>query len=165
MLAIMALWQIKIYFIPKMVVAGRITLTEDELDEQKWWAMQQPPPNYPEIFLSMLPILKSWHDDLLQWGVQTSDLVEVWVEDQVVGSVSARIDCRNPNFVFIRNIFDIANEWDCNLIDDRYRIILPETFSEFIESICTSVNSHFVKSPAEWLSKIAQEVVAAKEGR
>lgn len=161
----MALWQFTIQFVPKEVVDGRDSLPQDEWGEREWWIKRQPPHDFRDVFLTMLPTLKSWSEDLLQWGVQASDLVEVWIEEDAVEAVSARIDCRNLNSVFIRNIFDIASDWDCNLVYDRYRTVLPESLPEFIDAIWNSPNHQFMKAPAEWLPKLAKEVSDAKENR
>jgi len=107
---------------------------------------------------SILPSTKSWHEHLLQWGKQDGDLVEVWLEGKRVSSVEARIDCRNLNAQFIRRLFDVAHEWECRLVYDRYRTVLPDDLDGFIRAIWDSPNHKFMEAPAEWLPKLAKEV-------
>jgi hypothetical protein len=95
---------------------------------------------------------------LLQWGKQDGDLIEVWLEGTKTDSIEARIDCRDLNSLFIRQLFDLTREWGCRLVYDRYRTVLPEDLEGFIRAIWDSPNHKFMEAPAEWLPKLAKEV-------
>ncbi len=154
----MALWQFKIRFVPFGMVGERTSLTERECEEAKWWGSAELPADYQSRLSSILPETGSWHKDLLQYGKQDGDLIEVWLERTKVESVEARIDCRNLNPVFIRQVFDVAQEWGCRLVYDRYRTVLPENLQGFTRAIWDSPNHKFMEAPAEWLPKLAKEV-------
>jgi len=108
----------------------------------------------------MLPPLKSWHEDLLQWGTQESDLIEVWIESEKLDSITCRIDCRNPNFDFIRKVVDVAQRLNCKMVYSRYRNVLPSEYADFVHAVFDSPNRKFLEAPAEWLPKLASEVNA-----
>jgi hypothetical protein len=153
----MALWQFKIWFVPSGFVRSRSSLTKQECDEGAWFNTELPT-DYQARLSSILPRTKSWSDQLQQWGKQDGDLIEVWLEGEKVESVEARIDCRNLNAEFIRQVFEIAHEWGFRLVYDRYRTVLPEDFGDFVRAIWESPNHRFMEDPAEWLPRLAKEV-------
>lgn len=161
----MAIWQFKLEFVPESALVGKTELSEDEWTEQSWWSAYPAPIEYAERFSSLLPPLKSWSEDLHQWGTQEGDLIEVWVESGTVESIAARIDCRELNPQFIRSIFEAAREWKCGLVYSRYRNRLPETLDHFIEAIWNSPSHQVVRAPNEWLPKLAKEVEDANKNR
>ena len=157
-LAVMALWQFKLWFVPSEFVGDRQALEVDECEDGVWNSTKQPVGDFQSRLTAILPPRKSWSERLLQWGRQDGDLIEVWTEGEKVESISARIDCRNINAQFMRQIFDLAHEWGFRLVYQRYRIVLPEEWEGFVRAVCDSPNLKFMQDPAVWLPKLAKEV-------
>ncbi|MDA1277950.1 MAG: hypothetical protein O2960_28480 [Verrucomicrobia bacterium] len=154
----MALWQFKIWFVPSDFVGVRDSLTEQECEEQAWTGALKVPIGFQERLSTIRPNIKSWHEQLLQWGKQDGDLIEVWLKGETVESVCARIDCRSLDAEFIRQVFDLARDWSARLVHDRYRTVLPDDLEGFIRMIWESPNLKFMEAPTEWLPKLAKEV-------
>ena len=153
----MALWQFKMTLVPTELVGDRSSLTEQEYNEE-WMGLRQPPEDFKVRFAAILPSRKSWADNLAQWGRQDGDLIEVWQSSDRVESISARIDCRDLNAQFIRQIFDLAREWGFRLVYNRYRTVLPDDWEGFVRAVCDSPNLKFMQAPEVWLPKLAKEV-------
>ena len=153
----MALWQFKLWFVPSEFVGDRQTLEVGECEEGLWNSTKQPAPGYQSRLSAILPSGKSWHERLQHWGRQDGDLIEIWLEGEKVESISARIDCRNLNAQFMREIFDLAHEWGFRLVYQRYRTVLPKEWEAFVRAVCDSPNLKFMQNPAEWLPKLAKE--------
>ena len=158
LLAVMALWQFKLWFVPSEFVGDRQTLEADECEDGAWDSTKQPVADFQSRLTAILPSQKSWHERLFQWGRQDGDLIEVWIEGEKVESISARIDCRNLNPQFMRQIFDLAHEWGFRLVYQRYRVVLPEEWDGFVRAVFDSPNLKFMQDPAEWIPKLAKEV-------
>ena len=127
----MALWHFKIWFVPSEFVGDRRNLDAEECEDGTWDNTKQPAADFQSRLTTILPSRKSWHERLLQWGSEDGDLIEVWMEGEKVESISARIDCRNINARFTRQIFEVAHEWGFRLVYQRYRVALPQQWEGF----------------------------------
>jgi hypothetical protein len=78
----MALWQLKIEVIPTERVRGRTQIDASEFDEAEWWSDRQPPSDYREQLASLLSPTKSWHEQLLWYGANEADRIDVWLEQE-----------------------------------------------------------------------------------
>ena len=154
----MAAWQFKIEIVHNSIVAGREGLSLDEWDEGLWWSDIQPNDELITSITSLLPQKESWADELHQWGKQDSDLIEIWYENGKVESISARIDTREPEYEFIKELIRVVADWDCRMIYTRYRNVLPNNYKDFLKVFQDSPNFKVVSNPEEWLPKMASEV-------
>ncbi len=161
----MAIWQFKIEIIPDVAVAERQVIPQQEWDEQLWWSELQPSQEFLAELSTLLPPHKSWSTDLSQWGLQDSDLIEVWHESGKVESISARIDTSEVNFHFIKQLLDLAAQWQCRIVYARYRTVQPRAHTEFLESFFASPSYKVISNPDEWLPKMAQEVANEEKNR
>jgi hypothetical protein len=159
----MALWQFKSWFVPSEFLGDRQTLEVGECEEGLWNGTKQPPTDYQSRLSAILPSRKSWHDRLLQWGTQDGDLIEIWLDGEKVESISARIDCRNLNAHFMREVFDLAHAWGFRLVYQRYRVVLPKEWDAFVRAVGDSPNLKFLQNPGEWLPKLANEISENEE--
>jgi len=153
----MALWQFKTCFVPRDFIGERKSLTEQEYEDGVWHGTLQPPADFQVRLSALLPPRKSWADELLQWGEQDGDLIEVWMEGGMVDDIGARFDCRNLNARFIRQIFDLSHEWGFRLVYQRHLSVMPDVWEDFAKLVCDSPNLKFMQDPAQWLPKLAEE--------
>jgi len=154
----MAIWQFTVWFVPSEIVGDRSFLTEQESEKGAWQGTKQPPPDFCGILESILPRAKSWHRDLLQWGTQEGDLIEVWLDGGKVVSLEVRIDCRSLNAAFIRRIFNISLKWGFRLVCGEGLKVLPRDMGGFVRAIWDSPNHKVLEAPQELLPKLAKEV-------
>lgn len=155
----MAIWQFKVEFVPNVVVARHDVIPEEEWADCQWWVRSIAPSGLLEDLACLLPSHRSWSEDLSQWGSQDSDLIEIWRENGKIESVSARIDMRNLDLEFVRDLSEIANEGQCRLIYSRYRTVLPQDYAELVGALLASPTFKALKHPEEWLPKMANEVL------
>lgn len=153
----MAIWQFKMWFVPADFVGNRNFLAKQECEETAWSYTLQLPEDFQTRLSTILPIHKSWHEQLLQWGTQTGDLIEVWMDGDKVVFIEARIDCRNLNTEFMRQLFMLAGEWGFRLVYPRYAMVLPGVWDDFMRAVSESPNLKFLQNPTEWLPKLAKE--------
>lgn len=161
----MAVWQFNVEIIPEHVIAQREAISVEELDEELWWQEQQPSEDFLIELANILPAYKSWSEDLSQWGRQESDLIEVWREAGKIESVSARIETREINYSFIRQLLGCVNKYRCRLVYSRYRTVLPQSYDKFLEALTDSPNYKVVSNPSEWLPRMAKEVLDEENKR
>lgn len=161
----MAIWQFKVEIIPEDAVAQRQVISLEEWDEELWWLEKQPSQDFLIELANILPAHKSWSKNLCQWGRQESDLIEVWREAGKVESISARVETRQINYNFIRQLVACVYKYHCRFVYARYRTILPLGYNEFLESLTGSPNYKVVSNPSEWLPKMAQEVLDEEKSR
>ncbi|HAT40707.1 MAG TPA: hypothetical protein DCS87_03150 [Rheinheimera sp.] len=161
----MAIWQLKAQIIPAAYIGERLQLDENEWEEMPWWSIHEPPENFACKFSTLLPPLKSWHEDLHQWGEQASDLIEIWYEEGKLESVSVQFDCRKLNYDFISSVINVANSIDCRLVYSRYKTVMPNAIQELLSFIKESPSQKVLLNPAEWLPKLAMEVADEQKNR
>ena len=90
----MALWQISFFIIPKQELnTGTVLLKGEEgmFDDSVYWTE-----DYPKFFFDkvndFLPQGKSWSENILMFGSESSNVFEVLIEDDKVVSLGFRID-------------------------------------------------------------------------
>ncbi len=161
----MAIWQLKTQIIPAAYIGERLRLDEKEWEEMPWWSIHAPPEDFACQLSKLLPPLKSWHEDLHQWGEQTSDLIEIWYEKGSLESVSARFDCRKMNYNFFDSVLEATNSLNCRLVYSSYRTVMPNTIQELLSFIKESPSQQVLVNPIEWLPKMAEEVANERKNR
>lgn len=154
----MAIWQFKVEAIPAAVIGAREVIPEKEWDDCSWWLGSDVPCEMVDDLAGILPPHQSWSEDLFQWGRQDSDLVEIWREGDLVESVSARIDTRELNHLFVKRLLAIAEKWQCRLVYSRYRAVLPLEYNAFMDALKESPNFKVIGAPDVWLPRMAEEV-------
>lgn len=154
----MAIWQLKTQVVPTDFINRRSTLEEEEWQEMTWWSGCNQTEAVCERFRALLPPHKSWHEDLQQWGEQSSNLVEIWYEKGQLESIEVRFDCRNISVDFVSKVLDIVNSIDCVLVYSRDRSVLPNTNPGLLEFINSSPNMQVLVDPGKWLPRLANEV-------
>lgn len=141
----MAIWQFDVQLMPAVIVPDAdsyiaASMTEDGLDTDHWWRFNQPPANYAEIIASRFPRKDSWDNELLQWGAEKGLLVELWLDDFVVSSISARLAL--PHIC----ADDVANF--CELVGDLHSHIHVMETQAVVGPLPTLLQPHIETSRA-----------------
>src|SRR5689334_22135590 len=121
----MALWQFQVELAPRERIGGRTEISAEEFEAEPWWRDRQPPPDFRERLAALAAPVKSWHEQLLWFGGEDGDRIDVWLESGRVQWVRARIDCRRPTLSFVEGLLRVAGDWSCGLVEKRYRKVLP----------------------------------------
>jgi hypothetical protein len=95
----MAIWQFLIELIPRdwaeenSYNAGLLQ-SDEGYATQIAWESRQPEIDVVPVLSRILPLAESWHKDLIFFGDNQSDDIEVWCQDQVIDGISIRIDLK-----------------------------------------------------------------------
>ncbi|RYJ43282.1 hypothetical protein [Flavobacterium beibuense] len=106
----MALWQISFFIIPKDEFESHIQLYKNEdglFDNTDYWKENVD----PLIFKSLdvfLPKVKSWSDNIIQYGTLDSNVFEIRIEDNLIESVSFRINFTSDYEGVLREIIRLC---------------------------------------------------------
>lgn len=122
----MAIWQIGFIMLPKSV--GSNTSIDIENEEELWRAFQYSK-NFVEFMDSVLPRSSSWSEEIVRWGTESGDRVELVIEgDKVVGG-AVRFDLRNLNTDFLGNLSNLLTRCRIILYSEEYGSLDPATQS------------------------------------
>lgn len=91
----MALWQVGFFVLPKRSFdsGDKFELSDEHsFDDAPFWQPEKLNPNFFDPINKILPRTKSWGDYLILYGNENSNRFEVIFENDIVESVSFRID-------------------------------------------------------------------------
>ena len=184
----MAIWQFKIYFIPKRSLLdkyGHIP-SQLEIDIESWtdYIHNADLDNEPEFedaltihwwlnlnlnITEFLPLLKRF-GDIQEWTAQTEGLrsfgdtetndLTVCFNHQTdkVQELSCRFDLRQIDKDFIKKVLSLATEFDCLLMDKQGRLFQP-TVKALTDTIQLSNAKRFVADPRQFLEDLSAGIV------
>jgi hypothetical protein len=183
-----AIWQFHIYFIPRQSLFdkyGHVPILL-EIDTDCWRDYIQSgdlegEPDFEDALTvhwwlhlnldikNLLPTLELF-GELQEWTAQTEGLrsfgnadtndISVCFDNETnnVEEVSCRIDLRQIDKGFIKNILSLATQFDCLLMDRKGRLYEP-TFENLFETIQTSNASRFIEDPRQFLDDLSTGIV------
>lgn len=125
----MAIWQFRVCLVPRRVASGfgaSSRLTDEQVDSTEWWSDVQPPPEWRHVLDSVLPVAKSWSDEVLIWGDTEADDITVVLSGSRVESVEFRFDARRSRPDLLSAACEVARAWDCMLLTKHNALIEPE---------------------------------------
>ena len=155
----MAIWQYKCCLIPAESLGVTTHATREMLDEELWeFQGLRLDDTLKSRMGSHLPPVVSWHKDLYIWGHDEGDRIDLWLENDVVQSVSCRFDCRVLSREFVGIVCTLAQHLKCRLVSQRYLDVLPTEPDSVLEMIMKSGNRKVLKDPRGILPKLADEV-------
>jgi len=125
----MAVWQYHIFIVPeeeiKSFFKDAMSITNDDLNEIDWWKYSQLDLDKFKIFEKLLMRKKSWSKDIILFGEEDSDCVEILMDNKKIVEVSARIDLRHNYKNILNNLCDFAQSNNCIFLNDSLNIIYP----------------------------------------
>ncbi len=104
------------------------------------------PAEYRDRLDAIAPRYTSWSSDILAWGVEDGDRVEIYHENGQPVDGSIRIDLREPDARFIRAILEFVRSAGFGLEDELGRWIEPVE-GEFMLALRGSRAYRFVENP------------------
>jgi hypothetical protein len=118
----MALSQISFFTLPQKTfqkLSQSHLKKEDHLfDDSVYWASERAPCDFFAKIGSFLPINTSWSKQITLYGQQDSNCFEVLCEDQIILSVSFRIDFTSDYEDILRNLIEFFITNDLLILDD-----------------------------------------------
>jgi hypothetical protein len=157
----MAIWQFSVYLIPcswaeEHEFDSESLFNKDEFSTKSIWDSVQLEDNFQERIERVLPKAESWSDELLLWGDQEKNDIQIWFKERIDEGILVRIDLRKDPMIFIREIVQLAQYLDCAFFFPELRVISESTETKIIEAIRKSAPFKFVKDPYGFIEKISK---------
>jgi len=136
----MAIWQFEIFMVPKEEVhsyfGGTDTISNEAFNEIKWWKYYQPDIEDFDTFQHIIPKGKSWSNDIMLFGDESSNCIEIVVDQSKIDEVSIRIDLRTDYKPLIKLLCDFAQRHKCLFISGSLEVISPDLneLSQYIKN-------------------------------
>ena len=125
----MAIWQYQIFVLPKEEIdsyfSNLLFINEEALNEVNWWKYRQLTTEYFENFKSILPLKKSWSDDIVLFGDENSNCIELLTNKGKIVEIMVRIDLRFDYTQFLDMLCEFAQEYNCILLNYSFKILSP----------------------------------------
>ena len=184
----MAIWQFHIYFIPRQSLLERYGhvptvlemnkegwadyIEKFNLDEEpefedamtvQWWWNLNLDMNQLLPTLQQFGELQEWTsrtDGLRSFGDTETNDISVCFDQQTnkVQRLSCRLDLREIDKGFIKNLLSLASRFDCLLMDSQGRLYEP-TIENLADKIELSNANRFVGDPRQFLEDLSQGIV------
>ena len=136
----MAIWQYRFSVIPKDSVSSDSFKPQyDEeglLEDVVYWLSFHVSAAFFEDFEKILPRSNSWSKDLLLFGSEESNCLEVYSENEQIVSVSLRVDYSSDYEYFIRVVIEFVYLNSLLLLDEDNKVVEANYLSikEIIEN-------------------------------
>ncbi|WP_421829162.1 hypothetical protein [Larkinella sp.] len=131
----MAIWQYQLFVIPGEEInsyfGDNLFIDNNALNEINWWKYRQLTINNFNIFKSFLPLKQSWSSDIILFGDESSNCIELLMDNNIIVEISIRIDVRNNYKEFVLALCDFSQKYGCVLLNDTLKILSP--IAELIE--------------------------------
>ncbi|MFC4310319.1 hypothetical protein ACFPN2_14595 [Steroidobacter flavus] len=153
----MAVWQFSIAFVPQdwIDAGGDVHSLFDErgFDAAAAWGSYRHP-NLEQILGSALSQRKSWHSDLIAWGSEQTDGIQLSRRKGKVSSVVAYFDLRQPNMTLVQQVIHMAQELRLAIVVVETSSVLPLDVDQLLRAAAESKAAHFVLDPASYLAQM-----------
>ncbi len=125
----MAIWQYQLHIIPNDEIDSFFGdsnfISQGAFDEINWWKYKQLKTDDFSIFSTILKVGKSWSKDIILFGHESSNCVEIFFDDGKIYEVSVRIDIRQDYRSVLLAVCDFAERHNCVLVNTSMRILQP----------------------------------------
>ena len=157
----MASWQYDLHLVPRLMLMktfGHIpdSLEPEVFDSIDWWADNQPPADYQEVASSLLNESASWNINLRVWGEGDGNRLDVFSERGDVRDVFIRVDVRNLDPAFLKQVARFADHCRCLLLTADMAVLEP-TVELLRSAIKQSRAFSFVSNPHRFLEDLREE--------
>jgi hypothetical protein len=184
----MAIWQFHVYFIPKKSLLnkyqdvpaqlvinsdgwsdyfensdlGTVPEFEDALTVHWWADLNIKLNDFVPLVQMISPLQKVTQnaEGMRNFGnADTNDISVLFNDDTLlVEEVNCRIDLRQVDKTFVRNILGLATQFDCLLMDKQGRLYQP-ILGELLATIKLSNANRFISDPEQFIKDISHEIV------
>jgi hypothetical protein len=124
----MAVWQYKFYLLPRdeldSYFPNQNHITESDFNDIKWWKYQKIM-DLDSISM-LLPKRESWSSDIILFGSEDSNCLEILTEAGEIAEISARMDVRKDYLAFLTQLCNFAAKNNCILLNDSLNLFLPD---------------------------------------
>lgn len=149
----MAVWQYDLIAVPRDVMVARlgrlpIAVSVAEMNSLRAWADRQPHIGFQDDFSRWRPKAKSWSQDLLIWGSEESNRIDVSVRAGRVEHIEFRVEIRSLNINFIETIAVFCRRSNCVLVSAHSLSVIDPLRQNILMYLC---RCHGANSVWDWL--------------
>lgn len=157
----MATWQFDLYLIPigRLVRAdGGLPARIDvgELRSSDWWLEQSLPADYQARLDVFLPRRPTWTHELIGWGAESSNRVDVFLSEDRVEEVHVRIDAREIDNAFLDGLAGFASDCGAVFVTEEGEVVLPDS-AAISKEVENSSARRFAVDPATFVKSLHQK--------
>lgn len=125
----MAIWQYHITVVPqeeiKSFFNGESFISNEDIENINWCKYRNIKANDFVDLEKLFPQQKSWTSNIILYGSEGSNCIEILLSNDVIEEITIRIDLRNYNQNDIKFICDFFEKHHCLFIDYKGKIIRP----------------------------------------
>lgn len=153
----MPVWQFTIAFLPQAWLdAGRDIhplFGEAGFDAGPAWSSYHHP-KLEELLSGALTQGKSWYSDVLVWGNERTDSIQLSRRKGKVRSIVVRFDLRQPNMTLFQHVIYMAHELRLAIVMLETESVVPPDVEQLLRAAAESKATHFVLDPESFLSQM-----------
>jgi hypothetical protein len=155
----MALWQFDLHLIPKRKINDAFNKPPYKIgryvfDNTDWWSDFRLPHDYLKLLDSNLPQYESWSQDILSWGSEEGNRIEMFFEDAKISSIFIRVDVREIQESFFELLITFAQLCDCFLLLMEEMVLIEPELELLKQEIERSKAMKFVENPTTYFEEI-----------
>jgi len=152
----MAVWQFDLLVIPQKQIQQfgcAEKFDADCYDQHEWWDDSVSLQDIIDRIDIVLKRGKSWSKDILKWGGEDSNRIDLSVMGNVVSELLVRLDLRDISQSFLNEIVNLARDLHCVFCTDDWKLIEAD-LELVIELLTASDAARYVAAPGEFLGKL-----------
>ena len=123
----MAIWQYTFFIIPNNNVSldnfSPIIDEEGLFNDNLYWTNKETHISFFEEIGNIIPKNKSWSQQIVLFGKENTNCIEVYNENEYVTSVSFRVDFRTDYSSILKQIVSFLRKKDLLLIDEELKVV------------------------------------------
>lgn len=151
----MATWQFDFHLIPEAGVlrhygASPAVIPQRAFDDENWWQGFVEEEQLCTGLTALLPPKESWSPELLQWGTEDGDRIDLLRNAGAFHDLLVRVDVRHVSIGFLVSLLALARRFGlvARMMDGRVRKASPR---QLLEEIGRSDSFRFVADPIAFI--------------
>ncbi len=122
----MALWQVGFFILPKLnleLINLLKSTDEESFDNSFYWDEKKVSPLFFRKIETFLPQTESWSEELNIYGNENSNRIEVYFSNDIVESVSFRIDFTSNYKEILKQIIEFCITNDFIILNEMLNVV------------------------------------------
>jgi hypothetical protein len=157
----MATWQFTLFLVPAAelgtpgeTLPARISV--ERLRAEDWWRSATPPEDLAVRLDAFLPRRGTWTSDMLGWGTDDGNRVDVLSHNGRLEEIQVRLDARDVDVGLIERLAELARYSQGVFITEEGEITTP-TVAQLIRELESSTAHRFAVDPHVFLESLDQK--------
>jgi hypothetical protein len=126
----MAVWQYNIFIVPeeevKSFFGDKSYISFEDLNGVNFWKYQKIDTEDFNVFEEVLPRKRSWSNDIVLFGDESSNCLEILINENKIEEITARIDLRCDYEFFLKFLCDFSLKNDFVFLDNSLKVLYPD---------------------------------------